>query len=897
MARRPDQENGNPPADPNEPRDGALSGYGTDRAEEPRGSAPWPSGSAPETPSTASRFHAELRSRNLPNLVWTVWVFNVVYLGWTLFDYSLAPDHWRTFLALRVIAVAINTALALLVTRPGLRDRTFEGFWAVAVVFGGFIGPMLPVVGQSTLAYMLGLAVVIFGAGLLPTWPPRWGISSVAAILAIGLASFLIWPATAEPRLYLGGVFFVMTATGVAVSACFFKYDLARRDFLSRMELQAVARREADARERLAGASSALQLALDQLKELDRLKSKFFANVSHELRTPLTMILAPIEDLLAGDCAPDQRRTLEVVRKNAERLLRLIDDLLDLSRLDAGGLRLNVAEIDLSAIVAAVHENSQLAALARGLTFTVDLGPASCRVWGDAHRLEIVLTNLVGNAIKFTPPGGTVRLAVVQGESEVRVEVRDSGPGIPEAALPRVFDRFFQVGGQDRRREGGVGIGLALAKELVELHGGNLSVASRLGEGSVFTVSLPLGRDHIRPEAIERRQVQETPAAQRRRAEDPPLVGRSEARPAADAGAGTSGRRARVLLAEDNAEVRDFIRALLERDHEVEVAANGDEAWSIIRERPPDLVVSDVMMPGRSGTDLCREVKADPLLHSIPVVLLTARVGSEATLEGYAHGADDFVAKPFHPQVLLARVRAQLRLREMSLRLAEQEKLAVVGTLAAGILHEVRNPLNAILNATRVLAEGEREPPLVAKLHSVILEGAERIRRITAALETHARPSEGGAAGPCDLREGIESTLHLLEYRLTDVTVHLETSLERPAATPAGPTNQVILNLLDNALRSGARTLWVQALDDGGKIVVRVADDGPGVPAEARSRIFDPFFSTREPGSGSGLGLFLSRRIAETYGGSLWHEDRPGGGAVFVLELPALDIATKTGHS
>ncbi|MEW6336013.1 MAG: ATP-binding protein [Acidobacteriota bacterium] len=897
MARRPHPETGTPPADANQARGSVTANSVTDAAGESPGPALWPEGGAAETPSAAVRFHAELRNRNLPNLVWTVWVFNALYLGWTLFDYSLAPDRWRYFLALRVVAVSINAAVALLVTRRGLRDRTFEGFWAVAVVFGGFIGPMLPVVGENTLAYMLGLAVVIFGAGLLPTWPPRWGISSVAAILAIGLASFLVWPATADPRLYLAGTFFVMTATGVAVSACFFKYDLARRDFLSRMELQAVARREADARERLAGASSALQLALDQLKELDRLKSKFFANVSHELRTPLTMILAPVDDLLAAELVPEQRRTLEVVRKNADRLLRLIDDLLDLSRLDAGGLRLNVAEIDLSAIVAAVHENSQPAAHARGLTFTVDLGPAACRVWGDAHRLEIVLTNLVGNAIKFTQPGGSVRIAVVEGKSEVRVEVRDSGPGIPEAALPRVFDRFFQVGGQDRRREGGVGIGLALAKELVELHGGTLAASSRLGEGSTFTIALPHGRDHIRPEVIERRQVQEVPAAQRRRAEDPPLVGRPEARPAPDPGADTHGRRARVLLAEDNAEVRDFIRALLERDHEVEVAENGDEAWAIIRERPPDLVVSDVMMPGRSGTDLCREIKGDPLLHSIPVVLLTARVGSEATLEGYAHGADDFVAKPFHPQVLLARVRAQLRLREMSLRLAEQEKLAVVGTLAAGILHEVRNPLNAILNATRVLAEGETDPTLVGKLHAVILDGAERIRRITAALETHARPSEGGDAGPCDVRAGIEATLHLLEYRLTGTTVHLDAPVDRPAAAPAGPVNQVILNLLDNALRSGARTLWVHARDDGGRVVVRVADDGPGVPADARGRIFDPFFSTREPGSGSGLGLYLSRRIAETCGGRLWHEDRAGGGAVFVLELPALDIGRGTSQS
>ena len=193
-------------------------------------------------------------------------------------------------------------------------------------------------------------------------------------------------------------------------------------------------------------------------------------------------------------------------------------------------------------------------------------------------------------------------------------------------------------------------------------------------------------------------------------------------------------RKAKILLVEDQEEVREFISALLKPHYIVETARDGKEAIEILREHAPDLVVSDVMMPVMSGTELCRSIKEDPGLREIPVILLTARVGSEATLEAYAHGADDFVAKPFHPRVLMARIRAQLKLRDLGLRLAEREKLAVVGTLAAGILHEVRNPVNAILNASKLLSGGRAPEETEDELVQIIEDGATRIQHITEAL-------------------------------------------------------------------------------------------------------------------------------------------------------------------
>lgn len=844
-------------------------------------------------------FHEELRRTNLPLLFWTVAVFNVAYLAWGIFDYFLVPSHWRYFLTLRLIGTAANALIVFIVYRPRLRRYTWEAFWAVGLVFNGFIAPMLPLAAGSYPLYFMGFSIIIFGAGLLPFWPPKWAVSIIGANLALGLGAFVIWSSSISSRDLLGSMFFVATAAGLSIATASFKYDLAQRDFSTRSELYSVARREANARLRLARATTDLQDALERLKELDRLKSKFFANVSHELRTPLTLILAPIEEIAQGTTDRNHLQFLRVVRRNAHRLLRLIDDLLDLSRLDAGGLRLNLAELDIRTIAAGVHENSRPAAMAKGIEFTFSTRPSNTKIVGDAHRLEIVLTNLIGNALKFTPPKGHIAMHVEDLPTGVSVQVSDSGRGIPRDALPHVFERFFQASAVDQRREGGVGIGLALAKELVELHGGSMTVESRMDEGSTFSFFIPFGKDHIRPEVVERRREFTPREKLRRRTEDPDSVSKpveagtvaaeqqTEALPAEPVLFGGS-RRARIVLAEDHGDVREFIRGLLEPEFDLMTATNGDEAWELVCREMPDLVISDVMMPGRTGTELCRDIKSEPALKNIPVLLLTARVGSEATLEGFAHGADDFVAKPFHPRVLLARVRAQLRLRALGLQLAEREKLAVVGTLAAGILHEVRNPVNAILNAARVLATGKAEAQMADRLIAVISDGAQRIQGITSALETHARPAEVGGLTPCDVREGLDATLCLLEHRMKGVTVHREYATDAKAAAPPGPLNQVFLNLLDNALRAGAKTLWLGVVEQGQRLTVRIGDDGPGVPPTVAQRIFDPFFTTREAGSGIGLGLYLSRRIVEAHQGALWVEDRQGGGAEFVVELPAL---------
>lgn len=818
-------------------------------------------------------FSAHVAERNVPAArVACLLVAGLMPLGIFL-DVVTQPAHAREFVQLRLVSsLACFAVLGLTHTQWGKRHAFWLGA-APAFIASAAISSMIDRLGGYASPYYAGLSLCILGIGLVFHWTARQATLVCSIIVSIWLFPTIASGRHIDVGPFFNNAYFLVLTAVIAIASHAIRFRLARREF--------------EAQARLGEATVELRSALGQLQQVDRAKSRFFANVSHELRTPLTLILAPVEHLLEATPESASTRELHVIRNNAGRLLRLIDELLDLSRLDAGALRLNVAELDFGALVQSILDDSGPLAHRKHIRSSFE-GIANARIFGDAYRLESIVSNLVGNAFKYTQEGGHVRVALRDLAAHVVLDVEDDGPGIADEDLPHVFERFFRAAGQERRREGGVGIGLALAKELAELHGGELSVRSDVGHGTTFSLKVPKGRDHFRPEVIERR-VSLAPSAPGRRMDDFVAEG-DTATPVpeeADSRAIDPNLRGRrILIVEDRDELRAFVAALLSEEHTVLEAADGESGLAIVKREHPDLVLSDVMMPGGSGTDLCRRIKRDPALRDIPVVLLTARVGSEATLDAYAHGADDFVAKPFHPRVLLARVRAQLRLRALGLEVASREKLAVVGTLSAGVAHEVRNPLNALSNAVSVLLERELPPETMRRLLSVIGDAAERIRLVVSALDVHARPAEAGGITPYDVSEGVEATLRLVEYRLTGVTVVREYATKRAVLVSAGAVNQVVLNLVDNALRAGATELQIAIRDESRDVVVCLADNGPGIPQEIAERIFDPFFTTRAPGDGTGLGLYLARKIVRDQGGEL-RLIRGVGGAEFEMRLPA----------
>ena len=398
----------------------------------------------------------------------------------------------------------------------------------------------------------------------------------------------------------------------------------------------------------------------EKLRELDQLKSQFFANVSHELRTPLTLILGPLGDALEGRFGPlggDLQRQLATAGRNAQRLLTLVDQLLDVARLDAGHLRLRVRRCDLAALVRQRVEAILPLAERREIDLSLEMPPEPVAIWCDATQIEKVLDNLLSNALKFTQRGGQVQVALLapSGGDRVRLSVRDNGPGIPADQVDRIFERFHQAE-PPALRWPGVGIGLALSRQLVELHQGSISVESTPGEGSCFTITLRRGRDHVPAEILE----DGTPPPRPLPASssflvpqgvfDTPLPTPLDNVPDLDED------RTTVLVVEDNPEVRTYIRRHLEPDYRVLEAEDGAEGLAAARQFVPDLVVSDVMMPGLDGNALFRSLREDPELSLVPVVLLTAKASAESRIQGLRDGVDDYLVKPFDPRELKARV-------------------------------------------------------------------------------------------------------------------------------------------------------------------------------------------------------------------------------------------------
>ncbi|MDN4053541.1 ATP-binding protein [Massilia sp. YIM B02763] len=424
------------------------------------------------------------------------------------------------------------------------------------------------------------------------------------------------------------------------------------------------------------------QRRAEELAQIDRAKTAFFSNVSHEFRTPLTLILGPLDDALADReeaLPPIQRRRIDVTHRNALRLLKLVNSLLDFSRIEAGRVQANYEPLDLARLTGDLASVFESAMDKGGLDYRLDLQDLGEPVYVDRDMWEKIVFNLLSNAFKFTLHGG-VSVSLARHGDMARLSVRDTGSGIPEAELPRVFERFHRIEGTPGRTFEGTGIGLALIQELVRLHGGAIAVDSVLGEGTRFVVDIPFGHGHLPEERIVHAQDTRNQASDQEGGrmgaafveealrwlpdETAPAQRRDDDTAPARAGA-TSGTLPRILIADDNNDMRAYLKSLLDPHAQVSVCADGEAAFALLQADPehlPDLLLSDVMMPRLDGFGLIARIRASESLRHLPVMLLSARAGEEAKVEGLQAGADDYLVKPFAASELLARVQRQLEL-------------------------------------------------------------------------------------------------------------------------------------------------------------------------------------------------------------------------------------------
>jgi len=400
-----------------------------------------------------------------------------------------------------------------------------------------------------------------------------------------------------------------------------------------------------------------LKIAQAQLQELDKLKSRFFANISHEFRTPLTLILGQIESISTGNIGMKEKGKLQIADRNARRLLILINQLLDLSKLESGSMELKATQHNIVSYLKNLFYSFESLAESQKISLTFDSEYKYIPVAFDPDKMENIFYNLISNAFNFTDSKGAiyVRLNVIDSIAEIRI--KDSGIGIPSDRLPHIFDRFYQVDGSATRKHEGTGIGLALTKELIELHKGNISVNSKVDEGSEFIIQLPLGDFAIEKDEFTQLKTEASLLL------NSINTGTEEKNPELDS-SGSENEKI-VLLVEDNPDVRNYIRELLETDYKVTEATDGEEGLSKAKDEIPDLIITDVMMPEMDGFQFSKKIRSNEKTSHIPLILLTAKAGFDDKMEGLESGIDAYITKPFKAKELKVQIDNLLKQRKL----------------------------------------------------------------------------------------------------------------------------------------------------------------------------------------------------------------------------------------
>ena len=620
----------------------------------------------------------------------------------------------------------------------------------------------------------------------------------------------------------------------------------------------------------------------DRLEEVDRLKNELFANVSHELRTPLTLILAALRKIRVrgGD---EVTKPAESGLRNAARLLVLINDLLQLSKLDNDPASRRLRRTDMARLTREVSANF------RGSDpGSVTVSTPEAPVWAlvDPRQLRTALYNLLSNAQKFTAPDGCqIEVTVDADDDEVRIAVEDNGCGIASEDIQRIFERFAQLSGGATREKGGTGIGLSLVRAVAQAHAGEVTVESELGRGSRFVLTVARGTPGAVSEEPLDADVELATLHELLSTRGAPASG--EASPRLD-------ERPTALVADDDDELREYVAEILAQRFAVSTASNGEEALASVRREPPDLVVLDVMMPKRSGIDVVAALRAEPGSATLPVLLLTARVSTEARVEAYRAGADDYLTKPFQEEELLARAQNLYVVRRQEQRLKHEvaQRTESLRSLAAHletqseqerrrIGREIHDASGQSLTAMqfelsllrRRLVNHAGLIAILDRVDELLAQTVESNRRIIADLRPAVLDDLGlGAAAEWYLRRFSERAEARVDWNISPHSFPADPSVE----TAAFRTLQEALTNVTRHAR--AERVRVEIGAKGGRVHVRVEDDGVG---------FDPGSRSAE-----GFGILGMKERAQALGGELVLTSAKGQGTVLSMQLPVSGGAT-----
>jgi signal transduction histidine kinase len=550
----------------------------------------------------------------------------------------------RSFMSIGVIIIYIIAR-----TKYGIKYAMWLGV-ATGLVCSIVIIALIHMTGGSSSPYYAGLLIVLFA---LCIWLPityKLGLFCALSIYMMYVLPFLVTDSITDWPIFLNNNYFIIVIFFLSVSSLKFYNDIRFNEFKSRFEIQ-------KSNEELSKVTKELEESNKKLLELDQIKMRFFANVSHELRTPLTLIIGPLEQLLQGWKDMDPVPMLKAMEANAHRLLRQVNTILDFAKADVGMLTCQYVKGNLGDILSKLVQASIPYAKKRNIEMTVSGVDEIPDTAIDIEKVETIAVNLISNALKFTSDKGKVSVCAGSHKEIIWFEVQDTGMGIPEDKIDQIFERFHQVDDQHSRKNEGTGLGLAMVRELTLLHGGKVDVRSKIGQGSVFRVELPMkprSPERDRRKSVGRRKIDKI-VAERLEA----LMGTEDQKPGRidkktlfadmdkESGLGDNiateykGQKRsapsdapKILLVEDNPDLRAFITGNLFETYQVEQAENGRLGLDMARRIDPDLIVSDVMMPEMDGYEMCREIRKDPFLFDVPVILVTAKTGVAAIEEG-----------------------------------------------------------------------------------------------------------------------------------------------------------------------------------------------------------------------------------------------------------------------
>ena len=845
-----------------------------------------------------------------------VLVIVLMPVGVTL-DYFVYPENAGFFLALRLLcSVLVGGLFFLHTTRFGRDNYRLLGI-PIAWLPAFFIAWMIFAAPDQVSPYYAGLNLILLAVSVVVRWNAVESLIAVGGVLLMYLAACLLRGAQGQLAMNFNNFYFLSLTGVIVVVGNHFFTQLRLQEFTLRYQI------DKNKRE--------LEESHSKLVELDRLKSRFFANISHELRTPLTLLLSPLESLMQRSNSLFDAKTREVfetMHANGMRLLKLINDLLDLIRLESGRMDIKNDTVNVADFLKGLASAVKQVAVDKRITFETHVGPELDMILTDRDKVEKIVLNLLFNALKFTPPDGRVELRTEKQNDNLVLTVTDTGVGIAEKNLPFVFDRFWQADNSSRRKFHGVGIGLALVKELVEMMSGAVSVQSQEGKGTVFTVKLPFQNAEAqpKPETAEPAPAQNAASASDEWLQN--LYRRAEFFPAVTVLRGTvtpvefSGNRPVVLIAEDEPDMQRFLKSELQKDYDIVTATDGVQALEKAEHFVPDIILLDMMMPEMDGLEVCRALRKRPTTMKIPVILLTARADEETKFDALQMGANDFLAKPFSSTELQARIRNLIeshhyqrklskqnvalttaieQIKETETQLVQSEKLASLGRLSAGIIHEINNPLNFTMTGLFTLRnKGKHLPPEQRGEYEEIIndmeEGLKRVRNIVSDLRTFTHPG-GGTGEPVDVAEVVGASLRFLAGEWKNV-VQIEQSLPPNQLVWANRNKliHVLVNLIQNSIDALAEkkfedgehsTIWIESRAESGRGLIIVRDNGMGIEQKVLDKIFDPFFTTKEVGKGMGLGLSICYRIVQGYGGKISVKSERGKFCEFTLDFPA----------